>query len=61
MPDRKKVTFGIPAGTPAVPCRGCGAWIYWIRTEKGKLMPVDPGGAPHWATCPKAAEFRRKK
>ncbi len=23
-------------------CKGCGAEIKWIRTSKGKSMPVDP-------------------
>jgi len=23
-----------------------------------KLMPLDPDGRPHWATCPKAKDFR---
>jgi len=53
-------------------CRGCGAEIIWLQTEKGKPMPCDPGKVtvvtekgqvvsgyiPHWATCPKAKEFK---
>ena len=54
-------------------CKKCKAKIRWIRTEKGKWMPVDPkeitiitiegetkkGYIPHWATCPNADEFRK--
>ena len=65
-------------------CKGCGAAIIWIKTEKGKNMPIDgkpikvyvkadiptgPLGAytlvnahlPHWGTCPKVSEFKKKK
>ena len=55
-------------------CRGCRKNIKWIKTKKGKDMPVDPaevtivtedgetkrGFIPHWATCPKANTFRKK-
>ena len=54
-------------------CRGCGLRIEWIKTVAGHLMPVDlhsvrgvldsgevvVGRAPHWATCPHAARFRK--
>lgn len=54
-------------------CRGCGLYIKWIKTAKGKDMPVDPtlvtlmtekgkvvrGYVPHWATCSKAGDFRK--
>jgi len=41
-------------------CNGCGAEMEWWLTPKGKRMPVDPGtGESHFATCPKAAQFRR--
>ena len=55
----KKIVFDIPTGTPKAQCRGCGALIYWIKTKKGKNMPVDADGQPHWATCEKADTFRR--
>ena len=78
-------------------CRGCGKQIAFIKTEKGKTMPVDPepeyfipAGGPntyvmidgsikrgrkpddgdkeeswivyisHFATCPKADDFRKR-
>ena len=40
-------------------CRGCGAEIIFIKTEKGKSMPVDPeavyfipGGGPNTYVMP---------
>ena len=59
--DRPPVEFDIPASAIPTECRGCNALIYWIRTEKGKAMPVNPDGVSHFATCPDAKEFRRKK
>jgi hypothetical protein len=41
-------------------CRGCGAGIAWYLTPKGKRMPLDERTfEPHWATCPKAKDFRK--
>lgn len=73
-------------------CKGCGRPIKWVKTPKGKSMPLDPDPVkmvmvrmvekkdlkgnvvsvvetgfsidaymPHWATCPKADKFKRKK
>lgn len=56
-------------------CSGCGATIKWVTTEAGRPTPLDPkpktfvlnegkyqvGFTPHWATCPNADEFRRKR
>lgn len=40
-------------------CRGCGAEIEFWRTPKGKIIPLDAGTLEsHWATCPKAKDFR---
>jgi hypothetical protein len=55
------ILFEIPKDTPAALCRGCKATIYWIKTSKGKNMPVNPDGTSHFATCPQAATFHRKK
>ena len=42
-------------------CRGCGAAIEWWLTPRGKMMPLDVDThEPHWSTCPKAQEFRRR-
>lgn len=44
-------------------CRGCGARIEWWTTPRGKFIPMDVDAdgncEAHWATCPKAKEFRK--
>ena len=55
---KREIKFVIPPGTDPSRCRGCQAQIFWIKTEAGKNMPLDPDGIPHWATCPKADQFR---
>lgn len=40
---------------------GCGATIVWVTAKTGKKMPLNPDGTPHFATCPKANDFRREK
>jgi hypothetical protein len=52
-------------------CRGCGALIVWFDTINGKKMPMSVVKGtednerrvlePHFATCPKAASFRKVK
>lgn len=60
---------------PTQPCKGCGAPVVWIRTERGRSAPCDPiavtvitlggesvrGYTSHFATCPQAARFRKTK
>lgn len=55
-------------------CRSCGAAVVWFKTDAGKNMPVDaatvlpedlvlelPRHVSHFATCPDADKFRRKR
>jgi len=48
-------------------CKGCERPMEWWETPGGKRIPMDPMVQPgdaavaHFATCPKAAEFRKKK
>jgi hypothetical protein len=50
-------------------CRSCGAPIWWIVTDAGKYMPVDPNPdgdvtqplLSHFATCPAATQHRRPR
>ena len=54
-------------------CRGCGEQIEWWITPKGKRMPITVKSTatitrasgdvrePHWASCPKAEDFRKAK
>ena len=55
-------------------CKKCGIYIEFIKTKKGKYMPVEPkivtiiddegnihkGYIPHWAVCSDADYFRKK-
>ena len=44
-------------------CRGCGSRIAWGTSKTGKKIPfdLDDNCTAHWATCPKADQFRKKK
>ena len=42
-------------------CGKCGAPIEWQMTIQGNWTPQNLDGTPHWATCPHAAEFRRRR
>jgi hypothetical protein len=57
MNDRR---YEIPKGTRSSMCKGCRKTIFWIPTSTGKMMPVDSDGISHFATCPKARQFRRE-
>jgi len=36
--------------------------IYWVRhPDSGRNAPYDPDGVNHFITCPRAADFRKKK
>ena len=56
----KSPTLDKPVGDRGT-CKGCGATIWWVITPKGKKMPQDATGGPHWATCPKAKDFKKAK
>ena len=56
-------------------CRGCGAYIEWWITPRGKKMPMSVKEVrerespiasikeilriPHWTDCPNAGDFRK--
>ena len=55
-------------------CKSCNAAFLWMKTEAGRMMPVDykpelenvdkwdpKTMTSHWETCPGAAEFKKKK
>lgn len=47
---------------PQAQCKGCGASIEWRPfPTTGKMHPFNPDGTSHFGTCPRAADFRRKK
>ena len=48
-------------GTPGS-CKGCGARILWVyHKDTSRNTPYDSDGVSHFATCPQAAEFRKRK
>lgn len=43
-------------------CRSCGAEIMWTINEKsGRRSPVNLDGVSHFATCPDAAKWRKRR
>lgn len=40
-------------------CKTCHDRIYFRITQRGKHMPTNPDGTPHWVTCPQAKEHRK--
>ncbi len=46
-------------------CKSCGVKIWFAETKNGKQLPINLIGVmewePHWASCPFADEFRKKK
>ena len=42
-------------------CRSCGRTIYWVVHKNGKKVPYTIDGQNHFANCPQADAFRRKK
>lgn len=54
--------FDLSAGQPGV-CRekSCAAPVVWIVTAAGKRMPCNADGTSHFATCPAAVRFRKKR
>jgi hypothetical protein len=53
--DRLMTVIGNPGA-----CRSCGARILWIFSKDRKLMPYDPDGVTHFATCPDAKEWSKR-
>ena len=41
-------------------CRGCGQVVLWTTTKAGRKAPLNADGSSHFASCPKADEFRRR-
>jgi hypothetical protein len=64
----------VSAPTGEAACKSCGAAVVWRRTEAGKPIPLNPrilsvvtdegkvvrGREAHHATCPQAADYRKK-
>jgi hypothetical protein len=54
--------------------KGCGEPIIWLKTRRGKFMPIEPDSVEpdddlydhgrhvvHWSTCPYADWFRKSR
>ena len=41
------------------PCKACGVQLAFVRHRNSKLAPYTLDGVNHFATCPKADQFRR--
>lgn len=42
-------------------CKACFAPMLWVLTTKGNRAPLNPDGTSHFASCPEAERFRRKR
>lgn len=41
-------------------CRHCNERIYWVKSKRGKNMPIQADALSHFAECPGADDFRRR-
>jgi hypothetical protein len=62
--DQNGLTFLVRkdwAPTNSSACRGCRVIVMWVKTREGRRMPVNADGTSHFATCPKADQFRTSR
>jgi hypothetical protein len=63
-PDTRYTGWAHPEGWVIINlarCQGCGQPIAWARTPAGRSAPLDRDGVSHFATCPEADRFRRRR
>jgi hypothetical protein len=59
--ERKKILWQYK-GEKVVPCRSCGKDIFFVKTKKGKFLPVNRETLEaHFTDCPEAKEWRKKR
>jgi hypothetical protein len=46
----------VPTGTKPSVCRDCATEVFWVKTAKGRNVPLDADGTSHFATCPAKAQ-----
>ena len=46
---------------PPARCRSCNAEIAWATTPAGRRMPLNRDGTSHFANCPEADTWRKRK
>lgn len=59
-----ELAYVIPEGWTAGDlgtCRSCAAPVMWATTRSGAKNPINPDGVSHFATCPQASSWRRRK
>lgn len=57
-------SFTVPPGYRPVTidrCRACGQSILWCYTRNDRYSPHDHDGTSHFATCPRADSYRRRR
>lgn len=59
-PPKPPLKYSIPRGTPERTCTSCRARIFFVLTDKMRWTPVDADGTSHFATCPNAAQHRKR-
>lgn len=42
------------------PCKLCGATLYFLPLNTGKVAPYTADGENHFANCPHASQFRKR-
>lgn len=61
MNEKKTVKTYEYSGQNVTLCKKCGKQIFFIKTKKGKFMPIEVLSLEcHFANCPGADGFRRK-
>ena len=50
--DKGEWLWKIPEGKRASSCNKCKQEIFWVKSKKGKNVPVDKSGVCHFDTCP---------
>lgn len=43
------------------PCKRCSAPLYFVRSQRGTVIPFTTDGRNHFTNCPHASEFHRSK
>jgi len=70
QPQPRRGEYQVPADATIDYCHSCDAEIVWIKTPKGKAMPLsvktierrdgERWAICHWADCPEAKEWKRR-
>jgi len=50
----------LPTDKKASKCKYCKAEIFWVKSKKGKNIPVNDGGICHYDTCENKLDSRPK-